>query len=223
MPSWLFSTVGQAARDSAGSAISHSTGWRRPTRESTGDSSADHAGNAIPADIDRIFRRSWSTTPLSHSNTVTSIHYCRCCCPFQNHLIKIAIIPNTIIGVPNPFARRQADCAMERVCAKVAPTTQPPEERPMPRTFVIAQGGGPTAVINQTMAGAALEVRRRHPERQGARRAARRARHPRRRLCGPLRRARGAAEADRRHAERRRSARPATSPTRPIASSCSRA
>ncbi|MBN9244616.1 MAG: diphosphate--fructose-6-phosphate 1-phosphotransferase [Mesorhizobium sp.] len=33
----------------------------------------------------------------------------------------------------------------------------------MPATFVIAQGGGPTAVINQTMAGAALEVRKRHP------------------------------------------------------------
>ena len=33
----------------------------------------------------------------------------------------------------------------------------------MAGTFVIAQGGGPTAVINQTMAGAALEIRRRHP------------------------------------------------------------
>jgi 6-phosphofructokinase 1 len=33
----------------------------------------------------------------------------------------------------------------------------------MAETFVIAQGGGPTAVINQTMAGAALEVRKRHP------------------------------------------------------------
>jgi ATP-dependent phosphofructokinase / diphosphate-dependent phosphofructokinase len=33
----------------------------------------------------------------------------------------------------------------------------------MPQTFVIAQGGGPTAVINQTMAGAVLEARRRHP------------------------------------------------------------
>ena len=33
----------------------------------------------------------------------------------------------------------------------------------MPQTFVIAQGGGPTAVINQTMVGAALEARRRHP------------------------------------------------------------
>jgi len=32
----------------------------------------------------------------------------------------------------------------------------------MSGTFVIAQGGGPTAVINQTMAGAALEIRRRH-------------------------------------------------------------
>src|SRR5690606_22091428 len=30
-------------------------------------------------------------------------------------------------------------------------------------TFVIAQGGGPTAVINQTLVGAALEARRRHP------------------------------------------------------------
>jgi ATP-dependent phosphofructokinase / diphosphate-dependent phosphofructokinase len=34
----------------------------------------------------------------------------------------------------------------------------------MPRTFVIAQGGGPTAVINQTLAGAAEEIRRRHPD-----------------------------------------------------------
>ena len=33
----------------------------------------------------------------------------------------------------------------------------------MAGTFVIAQGGGPTAVINQTMVGAALEVRRQHP------------------------------------------------------------
>lgn len=34
----------------------------------------------------------------------------------------------------------------------------------MPKTFVIAQGGGPTAVINQTMAGAALEARKRYPK-----------------------------------------------------------
>ncbi len=34
----------------------------------------------------------------------------------------------------------------------------------MAETFVIAQGGGPTAVINQTMVGATLEVRRRHPK-----------------------------------------------------------
>ena len=33
----------------------------------------------------------------------------------------------------------------------------------MAETFVIAQGGGPTAVINQTLAGAALEARRLHP------------------------------------------------------------
>jgi 6-phosphofructokinase 1 len=33
----------------------------------------------------------------------------------------------------------------------------------MSGTFVIAQGGGPTAVINQTMVGAALEVRKKHP------------------------------------------------------------
>ena len=33
----------------------------------------------------------------------------------------------------------------------------------MSETFVIAQGGGPTAVINQTLAGAALEARRRYP------------------------------------------------------------
>jgi 6-phosphofructokinase 1 len=33
----------------------------------------------------------------------------------------------------------------------------------MTEVFVIAQGGGPTAVINQTVAGAALEVRKRHP------------------------------------------------------------
>ncbi|TIU08479.1 MAG: 6-phosphofructokinase, partial [Mesorhizobium sp.] len=33
----------------------------------------------------------------------------------------------------------------------------------MSGTFVIAQGGGPTAVINQTMVGAALEIRKRHP------------------------------------------------------------
>jgi 6-phosphofructokinase 1 len=33
----------------------------------------------------------------------------------------------------------------------------------MAGTFVIAQGGGPTAVINQTVAGATLEIRRRHP------------------------------------------------------------
>lgn len=34
----------------------------------------------------------------------------------------------------------------------------------MPDTFVIAQGGGPTAVINQTMVGAALEARKRYPK-----------------------------------------------------------
>jgi 6-phosphofructokinase 1 len=34
----------------------------------------------------------------------------------------------------------------------------------LPGAFVIAQGGGPTAVINQTVAGAALEVRRRYPD-----------------------------------------------------------
>ena len=33
----------------------------------------------------------------------------------------------------------------------------------MSDVFVIAQGGGPTAVINQTVAGAALEIRRRFP------------------------------------------------------------
>jgi 6-phosphofructokinase 1 len=33
----------------------------------------------------------------------------------------------------------------------------------MSATFVIAQGGGPTAVINQTLIGAALEARRRYP------------------------------------------------------------
>jgi ATP-dependent phosphofructokinase / diphosphate-dependent phosphofructokinase len=33
----------------------------------------------------------------------------------------------------------------------------------MAGTFVIAQGGGPTAVVNQTMVGAALEVRKRQP------------------------------------------------------------
>ena len=33
----------------------------------------------------------------------------------------------------------------------------------MAATFVIAQGGGPTAVINQTLAGAVLEARKRHP------------------------------------------------------------
>ncbi len=33
----------------------------------------------------------------------------------------------------------------------------------MTETFVIAQGGGPTAVINQTMVGAVLEARKQHP------------------------------------------------------------
>ncbi|HWK64727.1 MAG TPA: diphosphate--fructose-6-phosphate 1-phosphotransferase [Rhizobiaceae bacterium] len=33
----------------------------------------------------------------------------------------------------------------------------------MAGTFVIAQGGGPTAVINQTMAGAIAEIRKQHP------------------------------------------------------------
>jgi ATP-dependent phosphofructokinase / diphosphate-dependent phosphofructokinase len=33
----------------------------------------------------------------------------------------------------------------------------------MGKVFVIAQGGGPTAVINQTVAGAAIAIRRRHP------------------------------------------------------------
>lgn len=34
----------------------------------------------------------------------------------------------------------------------------------MPRTYVIAQGGGPTAVINQTLAGAVSEIERRYPD-----------------------------------------------------------
>jgi 6-phosphofructokinase 1 len=34
----------------------------------------------------------------------------------------------------------------------------------MSRTFVIAQGGGPTAVINQTLAGAVIGARHRHPD-----------------------------------------------------------
>ncbi|MBX3598067.1 MAG: diphosphate--fructose-6-phosphate 1-phosphotransferase [Rhizobiaceae bacterium] len=34
----------------------------------------------------------------------------------------------------------------------------------MPKTFVIAQGGGPTAVINQTLAGAVAEIERRYPD-----------------------------------------------------------
>jgi ATP-dependent phosphofructokinase / diphosphate-dependent phosphofructokinase len=33
----------------------------------------------------------------------------------------------------------------------------------MSATFVIAQGGGPTAVINQTLAGAVIEAKKRHP------------------------------------------------------------
>jgi 6-phosphofructokinase 1 len=43
------------------------------------------------------------------------------------------------------------------MCAETGGTVQ------MSGTFVIAQGGGPTAVINQTVAGAVLEVRKRHP------------------------------------------------------------
>jgi ATP-dependent phosphofructokinase / diphosphate-dependent phosphofructokinase len=34
----------------------------------------------------------------------------------------------------------------------------------MAETFVIAQGGGPTAVINQTLAGAVVEAKRRDPK-----------------------------------------------------------
>src|SRR5205823_7737509 len=34
----------------------------------------------------------------------------------------------------------------------------------MARTYVIAQGGGPTAVINQTLVGAVLEARKRDPK-----------------------------------------------------------
>ena len=37
------------------------------------------------------------------------------------------------------------------------------EEFSMAETFVIAQGGGPTAVINQTVVGATLEIRKRYP------------------------------------------------------------
>ena len=33
----------------------------------------------------------------------------------------------------------------------------------MAGTFVIAQGGGPTAVINRTLAGAVAEIRKQHP------------------------------------------------------------
>ena len=34
----------------------------------------------------------------------------------------------------------------------------------MSATYVIAQGGGPTAVINQTLAGAVTEIRNRDPD-----------------------------------------------------------
>jgi 6-phosphofructokinase 1 len=51
---------------------------------------------------------------------------------------------------------RRANLATGRVqSAKEAPA--------MGRVYVIAQGGGPTAVINQTVAGAALAARERHP------------------------------------------------------------
>ena len=39
----------------------------------------------------------------------------------------------------------------------------PNRRAPLSEVFVIAQGGGPTAVINQTVAGAAMEARKRYP------------------------------------------------------------
>src|SRR5918996_441025 len=57
------------------------------------------------------------------------------------------------------FVHKVAQGARKRQCW----VKQSGERRQMPETFVIAQGGGPTAVINQTVAGATLEIRRRHP------------------------------------------------------------
>ena len=51
--------------------------------------------------------------------------------------------------------------------------------------ILVAQGGGPTAVINQSLVGVALEARRFRDVDAGLRRAARRARHRRRGSCRP--------------------------------------
>ena len=92
----------------------------------------------------------------------------------------------------------------------------------MSATFVIAQGGGPTAVINQTLVGAVLEAQKRHPGAKvlGARHGVRGIRDgdyvdlsavPEAQL-----------RADRRHAERGPRLAPATSRTPPIATSSSK-
>jgi 6-phosphofructokinase len=64
-------------------------------------------------------------------------------------------------GKPSPDFYTLKPVALSQNCAKPAATSD--RRKLMAGTFVIAQGGGPTAVINQTMVGAALEVRKKHP------------------------------------------------------------
>ena len=82
-----------------------------------------------------------------------------------------------------------------------------------PIKILVAQGGGPTAVINQSLVGVVLEARRFPAGRARLRRAARRARHRRRGARRPRRRRRCTTSRRSRARPRRRSAPRATSPT----------
>ena len=91
----------------------------------------------------------------------------------------------------------------------------------MAETFVIAQGGGPTAVINQTVVGATLEILKRYPRARvlGSRHGVRGVRDGDFVVLSDLSEESCACSAARRAPA---SVPPATSPTPPIATSCSR-
>ena len=73
----------------------------------------------------------------------------------------------------------------------------------MSHKILVAQGGGPTAVINQSLAGVVLEARRFSDDHARLRRGARRARHHRRRPRRPVAGDHRQSRSGRRHAGRR--------------------
>ena len=117
------------------------------------------------------------------------------------------------LGRPTPVALSGKD---GQLCRKSSSA----EDFDMAETFVIAQGGGPTAVINQTVVGRDARNPQAPSRRARARRAAWRARRARRRFRRAVRRSRGSSCACSPARRAPASDRHATSRTPPIASSC---